>query len=322
LITSQYDRLPVRVAVIDIGTNSTRLLVAETDGGGLAELERRSQVTGLGRGVDTSGNLADDAIERVCSAVAGYLEIAREVAPAETVALATSAVRDSSNGDAFLAELRERFALGARTIDGSEEARLTYRGATHGRNDAREGGLLVVDIGGGSTELIVGDGPDPDFHVSMQLGVIRHSERHVHADPPTGAELEELGNAVRREVEAARRRAPDSSPAEAVAVAGTPTTLAAIALGLEPYDAEAVEGHVLELAEIQKQCSRLAAMPLAERCEVPGMQRERAPTIVAGIVILIGVLREFGLDRVTVSERDILWGAALEAASGRSPSRS
>jgi exopolyphosphatase / guanosine-5'-triphosphate,3'-diphosphate pyrophosphatase len=150
----------------------------------------------------------------------------------------------------------------------------------------------------------------------MQLGVIRHSERHIRAGPPTGAELEELGHAVRREVEAARAQASERSPGEAVAVAGTPTTLASVALGLDPYDRDAVEGHVLELTEVQRQCSRLASMPLAERCEVRGMQRGRAPTIVAGIVILIGALREFGLDCVTVSERDILWGAALEAASG------
>ncbi len=154
-----------RVAVIDVGTNSTRLLVADVAGGRVSPLERRSTVTRLGRGVDLSGLLASEAIEDVCSAIGGYLEILRDLG-AETVdAIATSAVRDAENGSAFIAELRERFALSARVLDGEEEARLTYLGATSESPPSEP--TLVVDIGGGSTELIVGSGTDIAFHDSL-----------------------------------------------------------------------------------------------------------------------------------------------------------
>ncbi len=310
-----YDPAGLRVAVIDIGTNSTRLLVAEVaaDGSSLSEIVRDSRVTRLGRGVDSSGQLATEAIDQVCTTIADYLVTVAAHEPEVTVALATSAVRDASNGDAFLAELRERFALNGRVLAGAEEAQLTYRGATC-RRPAVEG-TLVFDIGGGSTELIVGGAAGVGFHESLQLGVVRHSERFLIADPPASDELEALADSIRAEVTACRGRYGGPSPSSAIAVAGTPTTLAAIELDLEPYDPGAVEGHVLELAGLQRQLGRLASMPLAERRKVRGLQPGRAATIVCGIVILIGTMRAFGLERVTVSERDILWGAALAAAT-------
>jgi exopolyphosphatase/guanosine-5'-triphosphate,3'-diphosphate pyrophosphatase len=303
----------LRVAVIDMGSNSTRLLVANVDRGSgqLREIERHSQVTRLGRGVDTAGQLASEAIDDVCAAVADYLEIAAGHDCEQTVALATSAVRDAANGDAFLAELRERFALPARTIDGSEEAQLSWAGACAGR--PATGRRLVFDIGGGSTELILGSGPAPDFHQSLQVGVVRHSERFLGSDPPAADQLEALADAVHGTVTEARGGA-GPSPADAIAVAGTPTSLAAIDLELDPYDGAAVEGHELEIEVVQRQLSRLAAVPLAERRETIGLDPARAPTIVAGTVIMIVVMRAFGLNRVTVSEQDILWGAALAAA--------
>ncbi len=297
-----------------MGSNSTRLLVADVEGeaGTLSELERHSRVTRLGRGVDTAGQLAEAAIDDVCTEVADYLEIASRYEPERTVALATSAVRDAANGDAFLAELRERFGLPAQTIDGAEEAGLSWAGANVGRpTDDRR---LVLDIGGGSTELILGTGSEPDVHASLQVGVVRHSERFLGSDPPTAIELEALADAVREVVADARAEA-GRSPADAIAVAGTPTSLAAIELGLDPYDGAAVEGHVLGLDSIQHELSRLASIPLAARREVVGLHPDRAPTIVAGVVILTVVMRVFGLDRVTVSEQDILWGAALDAAA-------
>jgi exopolyphosphatase/guanosine-5'-triphosphate,3'-diphosphate pyrophosphatase len=300
-----------RVAVIDMGSNSTRLLVADVADGSLTEIERRSQVTRLGRGVDLSGHLAGDAIDDVCDAVGGYLRVAESHAPDRLVALATSAVRDADNGEAFIAELRERFALNGRVIDGGEEARLTYLGATAGRQGRAR--TLVVDIGGGSTELIVGNGEGADFHASLQLGVVRHSERHLRSDPPTPEELEELGSAVRGELETVRESAGSDSPELGIAVAGTPTSLAAMELGLDAGEPAAVEGAVLGIEAIQHQLSRVAALPLAERRSLPGLHPDRAPSIVAGIVILIGVMRLFGLERITVSRHDILWGAALDA---------
>lgn len=301
-----------------MGSNSTRLLVANVDRGSgqLREIERHSRVTRLGRGVDTAGQLASEAIEDVCAAVADYLEIAAGHDCEQTVALATSAVRDATNGDAFLAELRERFALPARAIDGSEEARLSWAGAVAGRLTPER--RLVFDIGGGSTELILGSGPAPDFHQSLQVGVVRHSERFLGSDPPAADQLESLADAVREKISEARARA-GASPADAIAVAGTPTSLAAIALELDPYDGAAVEGHELEIGAVQRLLSQLASVPLAERREIVGLDPDRAPTIVAGTVILIAVMRAFSLDRVTVSEHDILWGAALAAADPESP---
>jgi exopolyphosphatase/guanosine-5'-triphosphate,3'-diphosphate pyrophosphatase len=301
-----------RVAVIDIGTNSTRLLIADVGTGGVEKLERRSRVTRLGRGVDLSGQLSAEAIEATCEAIADYVAICEEAAVGLIEAIATSAVRDASNGDAFVAELRERFALSARVLDGAEESRLTYLGATSQR--PHRDSVVVIDIGGGSTELIVGSGERIDFHASLQAGVVRHTERHIASDPPICSELESLAADVRGLVGDAI--ADDQPPAVAggIAVAGTPTSLAAVELGLDPYDPERVHGHVLTLSSIQRMLSTLASVPLAERTEIAGLHPDRAPTIVAGVVILIEAMRAFSLDRIEVSEHDILYGTAIDAA--------
>lgn len=302
-----------RVAVIDIGTNSTRLLVADVERSRVAEVERRSRVTRLGRGVDLSGQLSAEAIEAVCDTIGDYLSICREVG-AETIdAIATSAVRDASNGDAFVAELRERFALAARVLDGEEEARLTYLGSSSERRPGAA--TLVIDIGGGSTELIVGTGSAISFHTSLQAGVIRHTERHISSDPPTAAELEALAADVRALIDAAVAGHVEAAADEAIAVAGTPTSLAAMDLELDPYDPQRVHGYVLSLQTIQQLLSRLASAPLAERAQTVGLHPDRAPTIIAGVVILIEAMRAFGLDSVEVSEHDILYGTAIAATS-------
>jgi len=302
----------VRVAVIDIGTNSTRLLVADVVDGRVHEVERQTTVTNLGRGVEHTAALCTDAVDGVCDVIAAYKARYEELGAQRVLAIATSAVRDASNGDAFIAELRERFDLDARVLTGEEEAHLTYLGATVQRPD--EGPTLVFDIGGGSTELIVGSGSEVDFHVSLQAGTIRHSERHLSSDPPDPHQLEDLASDVRRLVEAAIASQRDSGGVRAIAVAGTPTSLAAIDQQLEPYDPSRVHGHRLALRPIQHMLSRLASLPLAERLRVPGLHPGRAPTIVAGAVIMIQVMRAFGLDEVEVSEHDILHGSALSAA--------
>jgi exopolyphosphatase/guanosine-5'-triphosphate,3'-diphosphate pyrophosphatase len=304
-----------RVAVLDIGTNSTRLLVADVKGGRVSPLERRSTVTRLGRGVDLSGHLASEAIEDVCGAIGGYMGLLEELGAETIVAIATSAVRDAGNGSAFIAELRERFALSARVLDGEEEARLTYLGATS--ESAPSEPTLVIDIGGGSTELIVGTGTKISFHDSLQAGVVRHSERCISSDPPTAGELEALATNVRGLIEQAFGAEVEAR--QGIAVAGTPTSLAAVELGLEPYDPSRVHDHVLELPSIQRMLSQLASVPLAERVEIPGLHPDRAPTIVAGVVILVETMRAFGLEEVIVSEHDILYGAALAAAQNPSP---
>jgi len=295
--------------VIDVGTNSTRLLVADVEGGKVSPLERRSTVTRLGRGVDLSGRLASEAIEDVCTAISGYVGILEELGAEGVDAIATSAVRDADNGSAFIAELRERFALSARVLDGEEEARLTYLGATSESSPTAP--TLVVDIGGGSTELIVGTGAEITFHDSLQVGVVRHTERHIASDPPTAGELEALAADVRTLIESSLGSGVTAT--RGIAVAGTPTSLAAVEMELEPYDPARVHGHVLALPSIQRMLSRLASAPLAERVEIPGLHPDRAPTIVAGVVVLVETMRAFELEEITVSEHDILYGTALAA---------
>jgi exopolyphosphatase/guanosine-5'-triphosphate,3'-diphosphate pyrophosphatase len=302
-----------RVAVIDIGTNSARLLVADVEGDRVAPVERRSTVTRLGRGVDLSGRLSTEAIEDACEAIGGYVATVEQLGVGRMVAIATSAVRDADNGGAFVAELRERFALSARILDGEEEARLTYLGATAKHSAAEP--TLVVDIGGGSTELIVGCGAEISFHASLQAGVVRHSERHVASDPPAAIELEALAADVRGLIESAVGSGVEASAG--IAVAGTPTSLAAVEQELEPYDPAQVHGHLLSLRSIQRMLSRLASAPLSERVQVPGMHPDRAPTIVAGVVILVETMRAFSLEQIEVSEHDILYGTAMTAAVGR-----
>jgi exopolyphosphatase/guanosine-5'-triphosphate,3'-diphosphate pyrophosphatase len=295
-----------------MGTNSTRLLVGDVEDGEVKELERRSTVTRLGRGVDTSRQLATEAIEDVVSAVGEYIKLYEPLEPDVVLALATSAVRDAENSGAFIAELRERFALNARILTGEEEARLTYVGAVAGR--APSDGTLVIDIGGGSTEIVVGSGREMAFHASLQLGTVRHTERHIRNDPPTAQELEALAEDIRKQLFAELAAADFFEIHTGIAVAGTPTSLAAIDQELDPYDPERVHGYVLSLDAIQHMYSMLSGKSLEERLKVPGLHPGRAPTIVAGVVILIQAMRAFGLQEIEVSEHDILYGAALEAA--------
>jgi exopolyphosphatase / guanosine-5'-triphosphate,3'-diphosphate pyrophosphatase len=303
----------MRVSVIDMGTNSTRLLVADVEGDEITELERRSTVTRLGRGVDTSQQLAAEAIDDVCECVASYLDLIEPDGHAPIAAIATSAVRDAGNGGAFIAELRERFGLDARVLTGDDEARLTYLGTVHGR--ALSNDTLVVDIGGGSTELVVGSGMEMSFHASLNAGTVRHTERHIATDPAAQGELERLAADVRTLIDGVLQGSDFARAQRGIGVAGTPTSLAAIDQGLSPYDPEAVHGYTLSLSAIQRMHSQLASKTLAERLEVTGLHPGRAPTIVAGVVILIQVMRAFGLNEIEVSEHDILYGAALEAAA-------
>jgi exopolyphosphatase/guanosine-5'-triphosphate,3'-diphosphate pyrophosphatase len=300
----------VRIAVVDLGTNSTRLLVADVEGGRVRELDRRSNVTRLGEGVDASGRLADHAIERVLGVVADYREAIDSLGAERVVAVATSAVRDAANRDALLGPLRERFGVEARTISGDEEARLTFLGATSGRGVGDR--TMVLDIGGGSTEVVVGHaGREPEFHVSTRAGSVRQTERHLPSDPPPPDEITAAADEVRAIFAA---EVPDEVRAgveRGIAVAGTVTSLAAIDQKLEPYDPARVDGYELGLGACEQMLAMLAAMPLNRRREVPGLHPDRAPTIVAGALILIQAMRRFELESMETSESDILHGAAL-----------
>ncbi len=302
----------MRKAVVDIGSNSTRLLVAELAACRVtAELVRRTAVTRLGSGVDSSGKLSDEAMERVYATLDEYRAEIDEHGVDAAVAVLTSAVRDASNGEQFAETVRTRYGLEPHILTGDEEARLTFLGATSERGADDPTPLVVIDIGGGSTELVIGTGHEPSFHVSNQAGVVRQTERHIHTDPPEPGELQALAEDVRAIFEAAVPA--DQRPAvrHAIAVAGTATSLAAIAQGLDPYDPAKVHGYVVTVRECEAMLDRLAALPLEERRQVGGLHPDRAPTIVAGAIILLEVLRFFGLEEVEISEHDILRGAAL-----------
>jgi exopolyphosphatase/guanosine-5'-triphosphate,3'-diphosphate pyrophosphatase len=304
-----------RIAVVDLGTNSTRLLVGEVEDRSVRELERRTNVTRLGEGVDASGRLSDAAVARVFAVLAGYRQAIDDLGAERVVALATSAVRDADNGAEFHDELLRRFGIDARTISGEEEARLTFLGATSERQD-RDTRTLVIDIGGGSTELVEGrPGADPDFHVSTRLGSVRQTERHLHADPPPREQLDELSRAVAETLAEEVPRAVRERVGAGIAVAGTATSLAAIDQELDPYDPARVHGYRLSLEACERMLGMLAALSLERRREVTGLHPDRAPTIVAGAAILVEGMRAFGLAEIEVSERDILHGAALAASS-------
>jgi exopolyphosphatase / guanosine-5'-triphosphate,3'-diphosphate pyrophosphatase len=301
-----------RVGVVDIGTNSTRLLVAEVQDGRVAELERRTVVTRLGEGVEATGKLSDAAVARVCEALAVYREVLDRLGADEVVAVATSAMRDADNGPAFRDEIRERFGIDARTITGDEEARLTFLGATSARQAGAE--TVVIDIGGGSTEYVTGRaGSQPGFHVSTSMGSVRHTERHLRSDPPTADEMAALADDVRAIAHAEVPAEVLERVEEGIAVAGTATTLAAIAQELDPYDPDKVHGYRLGQGTCERIVAQLAALTVDARRHVTGLHPDRAPTIVAGSVILLESMRAFQLDEIEVSEADILHGAALSA---------
>jgi exopolyphosphatase/guanosine-5'-triphosphate,3'-diphosphate pyrophosphatase len=301
-----------RVGVVDLGTNSTRLLVADVEDGAVLEVARRTVVTRFGEGVDATGRLSEAAIGRVEETLGGYREVLDRLGPERVVAVATSAMRDAENGPAFREHVRERFDIDARTISGDEEARLTFRGATAERTDAAS--TVVIDIGGGSTEYVVGrPHEDPTFHVSTRMGAVRHTERFLASDPPTNEEVVALSADAERIVK-------DDVPAEAreptehgIAVAGTATTIAAIDQELDPHDRDRIHGYRLSLAACERMLAMLAALPLAERRQVTGLHPDRAPSIVGGAVILVESIRAFELPEVEISEADILHGAALAA---------
>ena len=298
-----------RVGAVDIGTNSTRLLVADvSDEGGIAEVERLLEITRLGDRVDADGRLSDAAVARVDVVLERYAARAEELEAETVLAVATSAVRDAENGREFLDETVARHGFEPRLLTGEEEAEMTYRGVCS--REAVAALALICDIGGGSTELILGGRDGVTDRASLDIGCVRMSERHLHADPPAPPELD----ALRTEVAAALPGRLTDAARGLVGVAGTVTTLATIDMGLEVELPEVIDGHRLAAETVERLLAELAALPLERRRVVRGLMPQRAPTIVAGAVILSAVVRATGAGAVIVSERDILHGAALAAA--------
>jgi exopolyphosphatase / guanosine-5'-triphosphate,3'-diphosphate pyrophosphatase len=301
-----------RVAAVDIGTNSTRLLVADVDGSRFQDVERETRVTRLGEGVDERRRLLPLPIARVRNVLSDYRRTIESLGGERTLAIATSAIRDAENGEAFLGEIEWSYGFVTRLLSGHDEALLMFRGVTAERQ--LDAGTVIVDVGGGSTELVAAEADGVRWHDSLDIGSVRLTERFLHGDPPTHEELAACAGAVQALLS---ERVPDEvceRTQSAIGVAGTITSLAALALELGEYDRERVHGARLSAEALAQQLQRLASVPLAERRTLRPLEPERAPVIVAGAVIAREVLSFFGLNELEISERDILDGAALAAA--------
>jgi exopolyphosphatase / guanosine-5'-triphosphate,3'-diphosphate pyrophosphatase len=303
-----------RVAAIDQGTNSTRLLVLEPRGSGEDPLEiaRDMRITRLGQGVDRTGKLAPDSIERTLGVVARFVRRARALHVERIRLGATSAVRDASNKEELFDPLRKLIDADPEVIDGEREAALSFLGGTRGL-DPSDGPFLLVDIGGGSTEFVFGRAPAiVDHAISTQMGSVRLTERVRPSDPPSEDDLRAFGALIEPHLDEVERTVPARDARTLVAVAGTATTLQACALGLERYDPDLIHRSTLTISDAERTLQDLAAMTNAERAAIPVMPKGRGDVIVAGAVILVNAMRRFGFEHALVSETDILDGLALE----------
>jgi exopolyphosphatase/guanosine-5'-triphosphate,3'-diphosphate pyrophosphatase len=306
---------PTRLAAVDVGTNSTRLLVADVAGGAIvAEHAREMIITRLGKGVDRTGRFDPEALARTLEVLAGYAETCRRLGVARRRVVATSATRDAADRRAFLDGVRGLLGVDAEVLTGEAEAALTYRGAT--ADLPGEEPTLVVDIGGGSTELILGDGARPRAMVSLDIGCVRLFERHLRGDPPAADELAALRADVAAHLDAVTGVVDLAAADRVVGVAGTVTTVAAIALGLDAYDPRRIHRSTICPADVAATAGKLAAMTVAERAAIPVMARGREDVIAAGALLLDELVQRFQIREVIASEADILDGALLGLAEG------
>jgi len=294
-----------RVAAVDLGTNSTRLLIADIKGGELSEVVRRLTITRLGEGVDARRRLLPLPITRVRNCLSDYRREIEAHDITRTLAIATSAVRDAENGEAFLGEIEWSYGFTTQMLDGSAEAAMMARGVSAGRAELDD--TLLVDIGGGSTELVLCFGGAVESSASIDVGCVRVTERFLVSDPPTQPELAAAAAYVRALL-------PTLEAATAIGVAGTVTTLATLDLGLATYDPERTHGHRISRAAVDEELGRLAGMTTEERLRVPGIEPGRASVIVAGLIVLREIMDAYALGEVEASERDVLHGAAYAAA--------
>ncbi|HLV66361.1 MAG TPA: Ppx/GppA phosphatase family protein [Polyangiaceae bacterium] len=306
----------MKLAALDIGTNTVLLLIVELRGSELQPLVERATITRLGKGVDASGRLAPEAVERTLACLREYARIIDDVGVDGIAAVGTSAVRDAEHGAPFLDEAERILGTRPRVIDGLEEADLAFRGALSGL--PKPDRALVFDVGGGSTEVIRGQcAPEPvvESAVSLAIGSVRLHERHLRSDPPAASEIA----AVRRDIEAALASAPAPGGLPIIGVAGTVTTLAAIELGLSEYDPSRVHGRILRRDAVRALAGRLATLPLAERRQLPGLEPGRADVIVTGAEIVASVLEWSGQETLLVSDRGVRWGLVERLARGQQP---
>lgn len=312
-----------RVAAVDCGTNSIRLLVADLAGGVLTEVDRRLTIVRLGQGVDATGRFAPEALRRTFAACEEYAAAVTSYGVERIRFVATSAARDVTNAEEFFAGLRTRLGVDPEVISGAEEAALSFRGATSGLPDAATP-YLVADIGGGSTELVLGhsdgdgdsDGSAGGVGVaaadSLDMGSVRMTERHLHTDPPTTDEIDAAVNDIDSLLDATTVTL--SGARTLIGVAGTVTTVAAVALGLPDYDRDVVHHARLDDEQLASATNWLVSSTRAERSECKAIHPGRIDVIGAGALILDRLARRLDTDGVLVSEHDILDGVALGLA--------
>ncbi|WP_405663361.1 Ppx/GppA family phosphatase [Streptomyces sp. NBC_01166] len=311
-----------RVAAIDCGTNSIRLLVADVDPatGEFTELDRRMRIVRLGQGVDRTGRLAPEALERTFDACREYADAVKELGAERIRFVATSASRDAENSDTFVRGVLDILGVEPEVVTGDEEAQLSFDGATKELvgSDHLEKPYLVVDIGGGSTEFVVGDDRVRAAR-SVDIGCVRMTERHLVVDgavvdPPTPDRIAAIRADVGAALDLAEESVPISSAATLVGLAGTVTTVAAMALGLEEYDSEAIHHSRVSLGQVREITARLLASTHEERAAIPAMHPGRVDVIASGALVLLAVMERTGAREVVVSEHDILDGIAWSAA--------
>ena len=298
----------MRVGAVDCGTNSIRLLVADVDGDRKTDVHREMRVVRLGQGVDRTGELAPEALERTRLALVDYAATCRDLGAQRVRMVATSATRDARNRDAFTALVVDVLGVPPEVVSGDEEAALSFDGATRGLDPAA-GPFLVMDIGGGSTELVLGTA-SPDAALSVDVGCVRLTERHLADDPPTPAQVAAATADVDAALVLVRAAVPVEQARTAVGLAGSVTTVAAMALALEAYDAERIHLSRISAADVADVTARLLAMTRAERAALAVVHPGRVDVIGAGALVLATLVDRLGLPEVVVSEADILDGIA------------
>ena len=307
----------MRLAAIDIGTNSAKMTVADiAESGALTVVSEVSEVTRLGEGVDASKRLNDSAMARTLDALARFAEQARKAGAEEVLGVGTSALRDAANGNDFLDEAKRRAGVDIEIITGNREAELAFAAV---RSDSTltlpaDASLLVFDIGGGSTELILGDSSGVGRHKSLNMGAVRLTERFLHSDPPTAYELDQAAHFARAAFETFPT--PDMPPL-VVGIGGTAVNIAAVTQGLASSDPDAVHSLTLPHATVAEALDRFAHTSLAQRREIPGLEPKRADIIVGGALILDCLLTYFGADRFLLSARGLRYGLLADHAKSR-----
>ena len=302
----------MRVGAVDCGTNSIRLLVADVDGDRKTDVHREMRVVRLGQGVDRTGELADEALERTRRALVDYAATCAELGVERVRMVATSATRDARNRGAFTAMVQDVLGVAPEVVSGDEEAALSFDGATRGLDPA-QGPFLVMDIGGGSTELVLGTS-SVQAALSVDVGCVRLTERHLLDDPPTSAQVAAAQADVDAAIARVREVVPVGQARTAVGLAGSVTTVAAVALALEAYDADRIHLSRIAAADVAEVTARLLAMTRAERAALPVMHPGRVDVIGAGALVLATLVDRLGLADVVVSEADILDGIAWSVA--------